>query len=129
MSEVWIATAMGNLRANIASANQPGNVEGHLARHVLGDDTRLGLNWLVDCDDLWMQKSFDPSNLGNVAALAYTMTHTGDRAPLQALEAGLQRATARDPKAAGHGAALYDPAVFIGLCLGAKLLWIIRHSI
>ena len=122
MSEIWIATALDKLRTNIAAANQPGNVEGHLARHLLKNDPRLGLQWSVDCSDLWIQKSFDPSNLGNVAALAYTMTHTGDRAPLQALEAGLQRATARDPKAAGHGAALYDPAVFIGLCLGAKLL-------
>lgn len=122
MSEIWIATALDKLRTNIAAANQIGNVEGHLARHLLKNDPHLGLQWSVDCSDLWMQKYFDPSNLGNVAALAYTMAHTGDRAPLQALEAGLQRATARDPKAAGHGAALYDPAVFIGLCLGAKLL-------
>lgn len=121
MSEIWIATALDKLRTNIAAANQIGNVEGHLARHLLKNDPRLGLEWSVDCGDQWMQMSFDPSNLGNVAALAYTMTHTGDRAPSQALENGLQRATARDPKAAGHGAALYDPAVFIGLCLGANL--------
>ena len=122
MNEIWIATALDRLRANIAAANQIGNVEGLLARHLLKADPRLGLQWSVDCDDLWMQKSYDPSNLGNVAALAYTMAHTGDRAHLQALEAGLQRAAARDPKAAGHGAALHDPAVFIGLCLGAILL-------
>lgn len=114
--------ALSHLRTNITAANQPGNVEGHLARHLLEDDPRLGMQWAVDCDDLWMQQSFDPSNLGCVAALAYTIAYTGDCAHMGALEAGLQRATARDPKAAGHGAALHDPAVLVGLCIGANLL-------
>ncbi|MGH8728999.1 MAG: hypothetical protein ACREV9_12795 [Burkholderiales bacterium] len=122
MSKIWIATALDRLRADITAANQIGNVEGHLARHLLNDDSRLGIQWAVDCDEVWVQGSYDPSNLGNVASLAYTMAHTGNRALLQALEAGLKRAAARDPKVAGHGAALHDPAVFIGLCLGAKVL-------
>lgn len=122
MSNNWIATALSHFRANISAANLTGNVEGHLARHLLKDGPRLGMQWSVDCDDLWMKQSFDPSNLGCVAALAYTMGHTGDRAHMEALEAGMQRATARDPKVAGHGAALHDPAVLVGLCIGANLL-------
>ena len=122
VSEAWIGQALEQLRANIASANQVGNVEGLLARHLLAPDTRLGLQWTVDCDVEWMQRAYDPANVGSVAALAYSLNHSGSSAGHADLEAGMQRATARDPKAAGPGAALHDPGVLIGLCLGARLL-------
>lgn len=67
-----------------------------------------------------MQRAYDPANVGSVAALAYTLEHSGSSAWRADLEAGMQRATARDPKAAGPGAALHDPGVLIGLCLGAR---------
>ena len=74
----------------------------------------------MDCDGEWMQHACDPSNVGSVAALAYTPEHSGSSAWRADLKAGTQRATARDPKAARPGAALHDPAVLIGLCLGAR---------
>lgn len=43
MSEAWVGQALEQLRANIASAIQVGNVEGLLARHLLSPDARLGL--------------------------------------------------------------------------------------
>jgi hypothetical protein len=122
VSERWVALALDQLRANIASANQIGNVEGLLARHILYPDSRMGLQWTVDCDDEWMKRFYDPTNLGSVAALAYTVVQTGLFTWRGELEAGMQRATARDPKAAGPAAALHDPAVLIGLCLGARAL-------
>lgn len=122
MSEAWVGQALEHLRANVASANQAGNVEGLLARHILASDTRIGLQWGVDCDDEWMRRAYDPANVGSVAALAYTLEHTGTSAWRADLDAGIQRATARDPKAAGPGAALHDPGVLIGLCLGARAM-------
>lgn len=122
MSEMWIGQALERLRANIASANQVGNVEGLLSRHLLAPPPRLELLWTVDCDDAWMQRTYDPANLGSVAALAYVIEQTGTSSWHADLEAGLQRARARDPKAAGPGAALHDPAVLVGLCLGARRL-------
>ena len=122
MTTPWIATALAHLRSYIAAANHTGNVDGLLARYLLGNDSRIKLEWLVDCDELWMQEYYDPTNLACVAALAYTLEHTGDLTKIAVLEAGLQRAAARDVKVAGHGAALHDPAVLVGLCLGANLL-------
>lgn len=122
VSEAWIASALDQIRGNIAAGNQKGNVEGLLARRILEDDPRLGLQWTVDCDGAWMQGVYDPSNLGNVAALAYTIQHTGSTAWLSELDSGLQRATARDPATAGAGSALHDPAVLVGLCVGSRLL-------
>lgn len=121
VSELWIASALDQLRANVATGNQRGNVEGLLARHILGDDSRIGLQWTVDCDSTWIQGIYDPANLGHVAALAYTIENR-QGAWLPELEAGLQRAIARDPLVAGPGAALHDPAVLIGLCIGGRIL-------
>lgn len=122
VSTAWIGTVLARLRADVAAANQPGNVEGLLSRHLLADDRRLGLPWMVDCNADWIQQTYDPSNLGCVAAVAYTVAASGDRSLLAALEAGLQRAAGRDPKVAGYGAAMHEPAVLIGLCLGARFL-------
>lgn len=122
MSSPWIAAALDQLRAHISAGNQKGNVEGLLARHLAAGDSRLDLQWIVDCDDAWMLGVYDPSNLGHVAALAYTIAHTGTAIYRGELQAGLQRAAARDPKTAGPGSALHDPAVLVGLCLGSSYL-------
>lgn len=120
MSDAWVGQILDRLSSAVASANQIGNVEGLLARHLLQHEPRFELQWAVDCNDQWMQRVYDPANVGSVAALAYTVEHTGVSVWRAELEAGLQRATARDPKAAGPAAALHDPAVLIGLCLAAR---------
>ena len=122
MIEVWIADALERLRSDVAAANIGGNVEGLLARHITGDDSRLQIRWGVDCDEIWLQRSYDPSSLPSVAALGYTVAHRPEPRFATALEEGLQRAMARDPSMAGHGAALHDPAVLIGLALAAREL-------
>ena len=122
VSEGWVGQALEQLRANMTSANQVGNVEGLLARHLLAHDGRLNLHWAVDCDEAWMQRAYDPANVGSVAALAYTLEHSGSSTWRSDLEAGIQRATARDPRSAGPGAALHDPGVLVGLCLAARAL-------
>jgi hypothetical protein len=122
MSGAWVGQALDYLRANVASANHMANVEGLFARHLLKTEPRLSLQWVVDCDDDWLLRMYDPTNLAAVAALAYTIEHTGRSAWHDDLEEGMKRATARDPKSAGPGAALHDPGVLIGLCLGARSL-------
>lgn len=117
-----ISEVLERLRFDIAAANTGGNVEGLLARHVVGDDPRLQISWGVDCDDVWLQRSYDPSSLPSVAALGYTIARSPGLRHGTSLEEGLQRATARDPSMAGHGAALHDPAVLIGLILAAREL-------
>lgn len=120
MTITWIADSLGHLRADIASANACGNVEGLLARYIVGDDPRLGIAWVIDCEELWLRRSYDPSSLPTVAALGYTDAFRSDTGLLGALDDGMQRAAARDPLLAGPGAALHDPAVQLGLALAAK---------
>src|SRR5690606_3199355 len=91
----WIAAALDQLRAHISAGNQKGNVEGLLARYLVAGDSRLDLQWTVDCDGAWIAGVYDPSNLGHVAALAYTVAHTGSGIYRGELEAGLRRAAAR----------------------------------
>jgi hypothetical protein len=122
MSETWVGTALGQLRSNVIGANRKGHIGGLFARHLLADDMRFNIDWDVDCDDAWMRDAYDPSNLACVAALAYTIHATGDGTRLVELENGMTRATSRDPEAAGHGTALHDIGVLIGLCIGAQLL-------
>lgn len=122
VSKQWITSVLSQLRSNIAASNQRGNVEGLLSRHLLGNDPRLAVQWIVDCDDAWVAEVYDPGNLGHVAALAYTITHTGATTHRSQLEAGLQRAASRDPKSIAPAPALHDPAVLVGLCLGSALL-------
>ena len=122
MMDRLISELLERLRSDIAAANTGGNVEGLLARHIVGGDPRVDITWGVDCDDVWLQESYDPSSLPSVAALGYTIAnHPGLRYGTS-LEDGLQRASARDPGIAGHGAALHDPAVLIGLILAARML-------
>lgn len=122
MIALWIAEGLDRLRADIAANNTTGNVDGLLAKHFVGSDPRLSIVWCVECDDVWLQRSYDPSQLQCVAALAYTATPQSDTKLLLALNEGMQRATSRDPTVAGHGAALHDPAVLIGLALAARKL-------
>lgn len=110
------------LRSEIAAANTQGNIEGLLAYHIIGDDPRLKITWSVDCDDAWLRTNYDPSSLPSVAALGYTVTRNPDMGYRASLEEGLQRASGRDPRIAGHGAALHDPAVLIGLILAVCAL-------
>lgn len=122
MTALWIAEGLDRLRADITANNTTGNVDGLLAKHLVGSDPRLSIAWSVECDDVWLQRSYDPSQLPCVAALAYTATLQSDTKLLSALNEGMQRATARDPTVAGHGAALHEPAVLIGLALAAQKL-------
>ncbi len=116
----WIADGLARLRADVASANTSGNVEGLLARYIVGNDPRLGTVWGIDCEEVWLHRSYDPSSLPTVAALGYTVAFHDDAALLGALDDGMQRAAARDPLLAGPGAALHDPAVLVGLALAAR---------
>jgi len=116
----WIADGLARLRADVASANTSGNVEGLLARYIVGNDPRLGIVWGIDCEEVWLHRSYDPSSLPTVAALGYTVASHTDAALLGALDDGMQRAAARDPFLAGPGAALHDPAVLVGLALAAR---------
>ncbi|MDF3833060.1 hypothetical protein P3W85_08875 [Cupriavidus basilensis] len=122
MKDHLIANVLERLRSDIAAVNIGGNVEGLLARHVVGSDQRVQIRWGVDCDDVWLQRSYDPSSLPSVAALGYTLAFSPQPRYAASLEEGIQRATARDPSMAGHGAALHDPAVLIGLVLAAREL-------
>lgn len=122
MTGTWIGTALEQLRSNVTGANRKGNVGGLLARHLLSGDSRFNIEWDVNCNETWMRDVYDASNLACVAALAYTIHATGDGTYLADLENGLTRATTRDPAAAGHGTALHDIGVLIGLCIGAQLL-------
>lgn len=120
MTVTWIADALARLRADMASANTSGNVEGLLARYIVGNDPRLGIIWGIDCDAVWLHRSYDPSSLPTVAALGYTLASHPDAGLAAALDDGMQRATARDPLLAGPGAALHDPSVLVGLALAAR---------
>jgi len=122
MMDGLVSELLERLRSDIAAANTGGNVEGLLARHIIGGDPRVEIAWGVDCDDVWLQRSYDPSSLPSVAALGYTVAHNPGLRYGTSLEEGLQRASARDPSMAGHGAALHDPAVLIGLILAARAL-------
>lgn len=117
-----ISELLERLRSDIAASNTGGNVEGLLARHIVAGDPRVEIAWGVDCDDTWLQRSYDPSSLPSVAALGFTIAHQPGLRYGASLEEGLQRAIARDPSIAGHGAALHDPAVLIGLILAARML-------
>lgn len=122
MMDRLISELLERLRSDMAAANTGGNVEGLLARHIVGCDRRVEIAWGVDCDDNWLEKSYDPSSLPSVAALGYTITYNPGLRYGTSLEDGLQRSSARDPSIAGHGAALHDPAVLIGLILAARVL-------
>lgn len=118
--EALIAPALEKLRADISSANVAGNVEGLLARHLLGDDARLRFDWTVDCDPDWLERSYDPSSLPSVAALAFTVARSANEVMLTSLETGLKRAVGRDASAAASSVALHSPPVLVGLVLAAN---------
>ena len=120
--ETLLSNVLERLRADIASANQQGNVEGSLARHFLGDDTRLGFDWEVDCDGQWLQNCYDPSSLPSVAALAFAAPRRITEAMQTGLVNGLDRAVARDAATASQNVTLHSPAVLIGLVLAANQL-------
>ena len=119
---VWVGDALEQLRKAVAKANRVGNIEGLLAKHLLADAPRFGLDWSVDCNESWIQQDYDPTQLPCVAALGYTVATTGCVRYACELEEGLARATNRAPASGGRAAAIYDLTVIIGLILGAKIL-------
>lgn len=118
--EALIAPVLERLRTDISAANVAGNIEGLLARHLLGDDARLGFDWSVDCGSVWLESSYDPSSLPSVAALAFTVARRSNETMLTSLETGLKRAVGRDASAAANGVALHSPPVLVGLILAAE---------
>jgi len=118
--ERQLSTVLERLRVEIVEANQPGNVEGLLARHFLGEDVRLGFDWDVDCDEAWLTELYDPSSLPSVAVLGFTARHRSTEAMLMALNNGLARAVSRDATAASQNVNLHSPPVLVGLVLAAE---------
>ncbi|QHE75526.1 hypothetical protein [Hydrogenophaga sp. PBL-H3] len=118
--EALIAPVLERLRTDISAANVAGNIEGLLARHLLGDDPRLGFDWSVDCGPVWLESSYDPSSLPSVAALAFTVARRSNETMLTSLETGLKRAIGRDASAAASSVALHSPPVLVGLILAAE---------
>lgn len=119
VTEALLAPVLARLRTDISAANTAGNIEGLLARHLLGDDARLGFDWNVDCDSTWLDRSYDPSSLPSVAALAFTVARRANGTMLTSLETGLKRAVGRDASAAASSVALHSPPVLVGLVIAA----------
>lgn len=119
MMDRLLAELLDRLRNDVLGSNAPGNIDGLLANHILGEDLRIGIDWSVHCDADWISVSYDPSSLPSVAALGYTLNSSRSQKLVFALEDGLQRAIVRDPCMAGQAAAQNNPAVLIGLILGA----------
>lgn len=117
--DALVAPVLERLRTDISAANVAGNIEGLLARHLLGDDARLEFDWSVDCDPAWLESSYDPSSLPSVAALAFTVVRRSSETMLTSLENGLKRAVGRDAAAAASSVALHSPPVLVGLVLAA----------
>lgn len=118
--ETQLSAVLERLRVDISEANQPGNVEGLLARHFLGEDVCLGFDWHVDCDNTWLSELYDPSSLPSVAALAFTVRRRGTEAMRSALNNGLARAVSRDATAVSQNVTLHSPPVLVGLVLAAE---------
>lgn len=118
--EAQLSMVLERLRVDISEANQPGNADGLLAKHFLGEDVRLGFAWQVDCDETWLSECYDPSSLPSVAALAFTVRLGGTEAMRSALKNGLARAVSRDATAASQNVTLHSPPVLVGLVLAAE---------
>lgn len=118
----WVGEALSRLRMVVAKANQIGNIEGLLVRHLLSEAPGFDLDWNVNCDEAWMTGDFDPAQIQCVAALGYTTAGIGGMRYTKELEEGLARAVNRDPASGGRAATIYDPTVLIGLILGARIL-------
>jgi hypothetical protein len=119
--DALVSAALERLRGDIAAANVQGSVEGLLAKHFVGDDARLGFDWMVDCDGTWLESHYDPTRLPSVAALAFTVSRGGTEAMLASLDKGLARAVSRDATAASQNVVLHSPPVLVGLVLAANL--------
>lgn len=118
--EAQLSALLERLRVDISEANHPGNAEGLLARHFLGEDVRLGFDWQVDCDETWLSEFYDPSSLPSVAALGFTVRRRGSEVMRSALKSGLARAVSRDATAASQNVTLHSPPVLVGLVLAAE---------
>lgn len=120
MTNELISNVLELLQKNISNANIEGNVDGLLAQHILGHDSRLQILWNVNCSNYWLENTYDPSNLAHVAALGYTIERDCSLQSKSLLEQGFQRATKRDISMTDHSSALYNFAVLFGLTLGAQ---------
>ena len=96
----WLTAAA----RRIATGNQPGNLDGLFARHVLADTAVTGLNWDVSpLSPQWLEDNRERLAYAPVmAALGYGLAHTappgqGQATARAALATGLPRLMARDP--------------------------------
>lgn len=121
LMERLLSTTLESLRNTLAYANTQGNLDGLLAQHFLGSDSRLGFDWAVECDHVWLEKTYDPASLPSVAALAFTALQQRAPATSAKLGSGLERALSRDPIATSESVTLRSPPVLIGLALAARL--------
>lgn len=116
------ATVLEKLHNLIASANSIGNIEGLFAQFIIGNDSRIDIEWNVNCDEFWIDKDYDPSNLSHVSALGYTINNFYSESFLSALENGFERAIKRDLDIIDNGSILNEITALIGLVLGAAKL-------
>lgn len=100
--------------------NQPGSVEGLLARHILGDDPRLGIDWEVLCTQEWVDGQFRPGTLDHVAALGYSQWTRPVAAFTPRLIDGLSRIRERDAFSGEHLSLARNPTRLLGIILGCR---------
>jgi hypothetical protein len=111
------------LRRAVVDQNKPGSLEGLLARHILASaNPRFRLDWHVDCNQAWIDQSYNPGSLPMVAALGYSMANDFRPEYLPILREGIARAVGRDPLRGGHLNLNRHSATLLGLALGVAAL-------
>jgi hypothetical protein len=118
----YLGAQVAALRQRVAEANTPANLDGLLARHILGDQGELV--WNVDPPDDWLQatahRGYDAPVL---AVLAYAATNDAAVVTADArarLVTGLQRMMERTPFPMDRLTFLHDIRILIGIAMACR---------
>lgn len=115
----YLGAQLAAFRHRISESNHPGDLDGLLARHILGD--RMDIAWDVDpLTETWLADNEERlDDAGPLACVGYALAHpTGARPDMiPKVHAALGRFMQRDHLRLGGPTFLHDTRILIGIAL------------
>jgi len=117
-----ISYQVQKLKEIIAAHNQAGEICGLFSHHILSDTPEFKVEWSVECNQAWLDNTFDENNAHQVSSLGYSLNAKYNKTGEEKFAKALNLLKKRNHFKGGHVTFPYQPLTFLGLALGAKSL-------
>lgn len=114
-----------SIAEKISEKNIMGDVEGLFSKFIISKKTPFKIDWIVNCDETWIEKHNSEIKQGNyihLASLGFSLSDSPSSLIEDAFSDGFSQLMKRDPFPGDRISFTFHPRLFLGMILGVKSL-------